>query len=257
VGAFATVWYKGRREQSAADHRQINAVLDAVVQRFGERDEEDREAFRAQLTAFRNLYAFLSQIIPYQDSELEKFYTFARNLISKLPPPGDGRAFTLDDEVALRFYRLQQMTDGSIDLEKGDAYPLKGPTDVGTGGVKDEEVPLSTLVDKLNDRFGTDFTQADQLFFDQIRVSAEENEKIVEAAKANNLSNFSAFLEKALDELFIDRMEGNEDIFSRVMTDKAFRNAAQEHLAREIFERVRGGDEKSSGERALASGSKG
>jgi type I restriction enzyme R subunit len=52
-------------------------------------------------------------------------------------------------------------------------------------------------------------------------------------------------------------MEGNEDIFSRVMTDKAFRNAAQEHLAREIFERVRGGDEKSSGERALASGSKG
>ncbi len=246
VGAFAVVWYKGRREQSPADHRQINAVLDGVVQRFGQRDEEDREAFRAQLTAFRNLYAFLSQIIPYQDSELEKFYTFVRNLISKLPPPGDGRAFTLDDEVALRFYRLQQMTDGSIDLEKGYAYPLKGPTDVGTGGVKDEEVPLSTLVDKLNDRFGTDFTQADQLFFDQIRVSAEENEKIVEAAKANNLSNFSAFLEKALDELFIDRMEGNEDIFSRVMTDKAFRNAAQEHLAREIFERVRGADEKTS-----------
>jgi type I restriction enzyme R subunit len=239
VSAFAEVWYKGRREQSPSDHRQINAVLDAVVQRFSAHDEEDREAFRGQLTAFRNLYAFLSQIIPYQDSELEKFYTFVRNLLSKLPPPGDGRAFALDDEVALRFYRVQQMTDGSIDLDKGDAYPLKGPTDIGTGGIKDEEVPLSTLVDKLNDCFGTDFNQADQLFFDQIRVSAEDNEKIVEAAKANNLPNFSAFLEKVLDELFIDRMEGNEDIFSRVMTDKAFRNAAQEHLAREIFDRVR------------------
>ena len=45
-----------------------------------------------------------------------------------------------------------------------------------------------------------------------------------------------------LDELFIDRMEGNEEIFSRVMTDKEFRSAAQEHLAREIFRRVRGVD---------------
>ena len=43
----------------------------------------------------------------------------------------------------------------------------------------DEEVALSTLVDKLNERFGTDFTEADQLFFDQIRASAEEDEKIV------------------------------------------------------------------------------
>jgi hypothetical protein len=36
----------------------------------------------------------------------------------------------------------------------------------------------------------------------------------------------------------IDRMEGNEEIFSRVMTDKEFRFAAHEHLAREIFRRV-------------------
>ena len=86
---------------------------------------------------------------------------------------------------------------------------------------------------------GTDFTEADQLFFDQISASAEGNEKIVEAAKANNLPNFSAFLERTLDELFIDRMENNEEIFSRVMTDKAFRSAAHEHLAEEIFKRVR------------------
>lgn len=42
-----------------------------------------------------------------------------------------------------------------------------------------------------------------------------------------------------MDELFIDRMEGNEEIFSRVMSDKNFRSAAHEHLALEIFQRVR------------------
>jgi type I restriction enzyme R subunit len=94
-------------------------------------------------------------------------------------------------------------------------------------------------VDKLNERFGTDFTAADQLFFDQIRASAEENERIVEAARANNLDNFSSFLERMLDGLFIDRMEGNEEIFARLMSDPTFRTEAHEHLAQEIFRRVR------------------
>lgn len=242
VNAFAEVWYRGKRDHSAGDHKVMNAVLDAVAERFCNREEAEQEEFRGQLTAYRNLYAFLSQIIPYQDSELEKLYAFVRNLLAKLPPPGNGQAFALDDEVALRYFRLQQMTEGTIDLSKGETYLLKGPTDVGTGLVKEEAVALSTLVEKLNERFGTDFTEADQLFFDQISASAEDNEKIVEAAKANNLPNFSAFLERILDELFIDRMVNNEEIFSRVMTDKDFRAAAHEHLAEEIFKRVREGE---------------
>ncbi len=239
VNAFAEVWYRRKRDHTASDHKQMNAVLDTVVDRFKDHEENDQEEFRGQLTAYRGLYAFLSQIIPYQDSDLEKLYAFVRNLIAKLPPPGDGQIFTLDDEVALRYFRLQQMTDGSIDLGQGEAYPLKGPTDVGTSAVHDDPVELSTLVDQLNERFGTDFTEADQLFFDQIRASAEEDESIVEAAKANNLENFSAYLERMLDELFIERMEGNEEIFSRVMTDKDFRAIAHGHLSEELFRRIR------------------
>ena len=239
VTAFAEVWYSRKRDHSASDHRVMNALLDAVVQRFQERDEEEREEFRGQLTAYRNLYAFLSQIIPYQDSDLERLYTFVRNLLAKLPPPGDGQAFVLDDEVALRFFRLQQMTEGSIDLAQGEAYPLKGPTDVGTSGVRDEPVALSSLIDTLNERFGTDFTEADQLFFDQIRASAENDDNIAEAARANNYANFAAYFDRMLDELFIARMEGNEEIFSRVMTDTEFRSAAHEYLAQEIFRRIR------------------
>ena len=243
VTAFAEVWYRGKRDHSASDHKVMNAVLDAVAQRFQGRGEEEREEFRGQLTAYRNLYAFLSQIIPYQDSDLERLYAFVRNLLAKLPPPGHGQGFVLDDEVALRFFRLQQMTEGSIDLAQGETYPLKGPTDVGTGGVRDEEVALSSLIDRLNERFGTDFAEADQLFFDQIRASAEHDETIAEAARANNFTNFSAYLDRMLDELFIALMGGNEEIFSRVMTDTEFRSAAHEHLAREIFRRVRGENE--------------
>ena len=236
---FTRVWYRAKHHHSVSDHREMNAVLDAVVQRFKDHKEEEREEFRGQLKGYRNLYAFLSQIIPYQDSDLERLYAFVRNLLSKLPPPGDGRTFVLDDEVALRFFRLQQITEGSIDLSNDEADPLKGPTDVGTAHLKVEEVALSSLIDRLNERFGTNFTEEDQLFFDQIRASAENNENIAEAARANSFNDFASYLDLTLDELFIARMEGNEEIFSRVMTDAAFRSAAHEHLAYEIFQRVR------------------
>ena len=239
VTAFAEVWYRGKRDHSASDHRAMNAVLDAVVQRFRDRGEDEREEFRGQLMAYRNLYAFLSQIIPYQDTDLERFYAFTRNLLAKLPPPGNGRGFVLDNEVALRFYRLQQVHEGSIGLGEGEPEPLKGPTDVGTARAKDEEVTLSSLIDRLNERFGTDFDEADQFFFDQIRASAEKNERIAEAARANSFPDFAAYLDRILDELFIARMEGNEAIFSRVMTDIELRSVAHLHLAREIFRRVR------------------
>ena len=236
---FAEVWYRAKRDHSATDHRLMNAVLDAAVDRFQDREGDEQEEFRGQLTAYRNLYAFLSQIIPYQDTDLERLYAFVRNLLAKLPPAGDGQGFVLDDEVALRYFRLQQMSEGSIDLSQGESDPLKGPTDVGTARAKDEEVSLSSLIDRLNERFGTDFTEADQLFFDQIRASAENNENIAEAARANSFQDFASYLDRMLDDLFIARMEGNEEIFSRVMTDTEFRSAAHEHLAGEIFRRAR------------------
>ena len=45
VIAFAEVWYRGKRDHSATDHRVMNAVLDAVVQRFQYRAEDEREEF--------------------------------------------------------------------------------------------------------------------------------------------------------------------------------------------------------------------
>lgn len=240
VTSFTEVWYRSKRKHSNSDHRSMNAVLDVVVERFCRHHETVQEEVWGQLVAYRNLYAFLSQIIPYQDSDLEKFYSFVRNLLLKLPSPNDPSAIQLDDEVSLRFFRLQQMREGGIDLNSGDAEPLKGPTDIGTGGRKaDDFEKLSLLVDRLNERFGTDFTEADQLFFDQVSAGAEENESIVEAARANTFKDFSQFFDRKIDELFIDRMESNEEIFDRIMRDRDFRSAAHEYLAKEIFEKVR------------------
>lgn len=51
---------------------------------------------------------------------------------------------------------------------------------MGTGQAESTD-NVSHLIDELNEAFGTDFTVADQLFFDQVEQAAIENEEIVQA----------------------------------------------------------------------------
>ncbi len=102
-------------------------------------------------------------------------------------------------------YRLQKISEGAIDLKAGEPEALYGPTEVGTGQ-PDEDVQLSTLVGKLNERFGTEFTPADQLFFDQVRETAIANEQLRQAVMANSIENFEPVFNKQLENLFIERM---------------------------------------------------
>jgi type I restriction enzyme R subunit len=242
ITAFCEIWYRERREPTAGEHKQLNAIIDKAVERFKALDDKEKDAFKGKLISFRSLYAFLAQIIPYQDSELEKLYTYARFLLLKLPRRAAGPGYELEDDVSLRYYSLQQISEGSINLEDGEADPLKGPTEVGTKSSNDKSVALSELVAKLNDRFGTDFTQADQLFFDQVAEAAVKNDTLKTAANANTMDNFKYVFDKALEGIFIERMEGNEDIFDRVMKDVKFRELVSAHLMREVYTRLRSGE---------------
>ncbi|MGB8247258.1 MAG: type I restriction endonuclease [Chlorobium sp.] len=236
IDAWCEIWFRNRMHPTGAEHKKLNSILDVVVERVTELEEEEIEQFKSQFASFRNLYAFLSQVIPYQDSELEKLYTFGRYLLSKLPR-NSSRNIQIDDEVQLKYYRLQKYSEGNIVLREGDNPPLGGPKEVGTGSAEDE-VRLSTLVEQLNERFGTDFTPADQLFFDQVQAAATENEKIRQAAEANTISNFEPVFNQHLETLLLDRMNGNEAIFNRIMNDEAFKTFIAQKLMHNVFENI-------------------
>lgn len=238
VQTFCSIWFS-KRGDGPVNHQKLNALIDLAVARFKALAEKEQELFQGKLGAFRNLYAFLSQIIPYGDSELEKIYAYSRFLLTKLPVEDGGSAFALDDEVALRFYRLEKLEEGKIRLNEGEADPLKGPTETGSRKGNDTEVPLSTLVETLNDRFGTSFTPADQLFFEQVAEAAVADQTLRRASTVNTLEGFGLVFGDILERLFIARMEGNEGIFDRVMSDKNFRKIVEAHLANVVYGRLR------------------
>ncbi|MFZ1548539.1 MAG: type I restriction endonuclease [Candidatus Nitrotoga sp.] len=238
VNGWCDIWFRNRMNPTGGEHKKLNGLLDLAVERFKTLGEEDQNLLKGQLISFRNLYSFVSQIIPYQDSEHEKLYTYARFMLTKLPRTADTRSVRVDDEVELKYYRLQKISEGAIDLKAGEPEALYGPTEVGTGQA-DEDVSLSTLVGKLNERFGTEFTLADQLFFDQVRETAVTNEQLRQAVMANSIENFAPVFNKQLENLFVERIEGNEEIFVRLMNDEAFKDVAASYLMKAVYQQIK------------------
>jgi type I restriction enzyme R subunit len=138
--------------------------------------------------------------------------------------------------VRLQYYRLQKISEGSISLGKGAA--LDGPSEVGSGLVRDQSVALSRLIDLINERFGTDFTEADQLFFDQIVEAAISHETLRQAAEVNSQDKFSLVFNSFLETLFIERMDQNVEIFARYMNDSAFQKAVAAWLSEQVYKRL-------------------
>ena len=242
IGPFCAVYFKPKPKQSPWDHQAMNAALDPAVARFTTyRDEHEAEAenWRGKMHAFLNLYGFLSQIIPYQDSDLERLYVFLRHLAAKLPRRYGGPKYRFDDEVQLEYYRLQKTSEGSISLQQDEARPLDGPTEVGSGMVRSDRISLSQLIDALNERFSTDFNQADQLFFDHIVEAAMADPSVRQAAAVNPGEKFDLVFKGLLQNLFAERMDQNEDIFVRFMNDRAFQNIVTAWMSSEAYRRLR------------------
>jgi type I restriction enzyme R subunit len=237
VNQWCEIWFRPKTSLTGSEHKKLNTLLDPIIENYKALQDAEKELFKSQLVSFRNLYLFLAQIIPYQDSELEKLYAYGRFLLKKLPRSTQAPKIDLSGDIELKFYRLEKISEGKIDLSEGKAEPLRGATAVGTRQ-PDKEVPLSQLIDSLNEHFGTNFTVADQLFFEQITETAIANDSIKQAAQANTKENFAPVLEKQLENLFLERIDGNEKIFIQVMNNEEFKSVVFEKLLSSIYESI-------------------
>ena len=239
IDAFSKIFFKSRNVRSAKDHAMLNSFIDPAVDRFQViKDEDKQEDFKHTLTVFIRLYAFLSQIMPFADMDLEKFYAYARLLLNKLPKRGVSDRFKIHDEVALEYYRLQKIREGTIVLEKDSGSELHPIMEAGTKKEKEELARLSEIIEILNDKFGTNFTDADKYFFTQIEEELVADEKLSEQAKNNSIGNFKFGFEDMFQNKLIERMDSNLDIFTKIMDDKTFGDVVKEWMLYKVYHRL-------------------
>lgn len=239
IDEFANVYFHPNTNlNNAKNQKYLYSFTDPSVERFKELEEEKQDEFKKSIRSWTNLYSFLAQIMPFVDAEFEKFYAFAKLLQTRLPKRDLSETFQLSDEVALEYYRLEKIKEGSIDLLKGEEGELSGTTEAGLKRTKEEEALLSEIVSVLNDRFGTEFEEADKLFFDQIEAELMEEEKLQKQAKANKMDTFKYAFEDMFMTKLIGRMDQNQDIFEKILEDKMFGDLVKELMMKKIYRKM-------------------
>jgi type I restriction enzyme R subunit len=156
------------QQRAATTHGNSAALKQAEHDLKAAGEQIDQlDLFKKNLQSFVRLYEFLSQIIDYEDRELEQLCVYARHPYPLL------RRDRLDQEqidlseLSLTHYRLTKRKEQQLRLadNQGD-YPLKPGNAVGTGKAHDpEKKRLSEIIQALNDLFGAEVSDEDQVQF--------------------------------------------------------------------------------------------
>jgi type I restriction enzyme R subunit len=188
------------------------------------------------------MYDFLSQVIAYEDPELEKLYAFGKNLMPRIIERGASNLLDLNADVRLTHYRLQKHSEQTLDLASGEVVKLKPASETGTGQVRtDEERQLAEIVAKMNDLFAGELTEADLVgYVTTIKGKLLESEKLAEQAASNNEDQFAmGDFKDVLTDLIIEGQENHNAIAEQLLKDERIFTAMQGVLASVVYNTFR------------------
>jgi len=212
--------------------------LDPIVDTYLQKEKNEQIDFRDQLKNYIHLYAFLSQIISFKDVNLEKLYVFLRMLSRKIPIDKDRLPVEITENVNMDTYRIQQISSGSIELEKttGELKPIEG---LGTGKVSEGEKEfLSRIIEEVNERFGTDFTDGDKVFFAELETRLTANETLNVSAKNNPKNELKLVFNHIFEDQLHNMVESNFDIYKKIVENTEFGKFIKDKMFEDVYRKI-------------------
>ena len=235
VEAFADVFFTPKA--APEDQGALYAIVDKAIGRFATELEhdDDKNDFRATLDSYLRMYAFLSHVISFKDTSLEKLFAYGKWLRRLLPSTREVSIVDLGGDIDLAAYRLQFAGSGAIPLD--DGRELKPPS---PGGRKADEiyVSLSELIAEFNERFGTDFTEADMLLPEAVHLDMLANDTLAEQAKANTAANFRIVYEDAYKDALHARKDRNEGVFLKLIDNNELLKAMMDAYFQATYKKL-------------------
>jgi type I restriction enzyme, R subunit len=177
-----------------AAHRYTAAMKAAVGAGDGSRVHE-LVVFRKDIGTYLRLYDFLSQIVDFADTDVEKHAIFYRILATQIHLDRTAPDIDLSD-VSLVHIKQSQKGHGSLDLVHTDAVAL--PASFGGAGSRPPRDPRLTLLDeiiaKLNEVFaGEDFREDQNVsWVESLIMAMKTDQTLIEQAVVNNPDQFLA-----------------------------------------------------------------
>ena len=220
---------------------QLHVLLDSSSEVFRTQLEEEQQSdFRAKVKTYVRLYIFLSQIVPFENPYLERLYIFLNHLQNKLggDTPLDLAKGILDN-IDMDSYRLQLEATSNIAMEQGeDLKPI--PTDMRGSSNNPEIDRLSSILKTFNDRYGTQFEDADKVrkMAEDIANDVARNEEVLSSLKYSDDQNARITSDKVSEQELLKHVTTNFDFYKLITDNKEARedfNAMMFGMVKEII----------------------
>ena len=230
------------KDQDAAALGRLAGMFRPVIARYMDLSEDDRYSVRDYVRKFNKAYAFVTQLVRLHDRDLFNEYQYTLHLVRLLPRSGGDEFVDIEDKIKLEYASLTETFRGAIVLdEKPPVFVPGGSTAPRVPNKKKDT--LQSIIDKVNERFSGNFTDADRVIIEgiyQMFMKDSEVKKFRKYAKDNSTEMFvrSLFPDKFRDivtQCFLD----NNDSFAKLFNDPDFYQKVQEAMAQELYKTLR------------------
>lgn len=225
VEAFAKQWFADRQKIAL-----LHAAVDPVAEKWKKQGEEERVDYKSKARDFVKLYAFLAQLVPIRDTGLEKLYVFLRLLLPKLTVKKGELPVEVLGMVDMEKLAVRRNDKKDIGLKRGESKV--DPLNYGGGATltPEEREALSKIIEDLNTRFNTAFTEDEIMVIKQLEKKIGEDEALQQQLKRGSPHAVKATFQQVAKEALEDLVNDNFKFYKKVSED--------EEVAKEFFARL-------------------
>jgi len=190
--------------------------------------------FKGDMGAFNRLYAFLSQIFDYGNTDIEKRFIFYKRLIPLLDFGRERETVDLS-KVVLTHHTLRNKGQQALNLKDGENPKLEPMTETGSGSVQEKEKALLTeIIQKVNGLFEGELSDNDQLVYVNgvIKGKLLENDTLVQQAANNSKEQFanSPDLSQAILHAIMDALDAHTTMSSQALNSQKIQDGLKDTL---------------------------
>ncbi len=212
------------------------------------------EEFRGTVFAFVRAYDFLSQILDYGDTGIEKWAIFLRVYRRVIERQDADPAAINTDDIVLTHYRLRKLDAQNLGLTSGESGELAGITAAGSAQPREAKYGLlQDVIDKINALFaGTDVDEVNGVSAAETILRHVVNNPMIQAeAMANTPIDFesSPTIVAELEDVIYASAEGHSNAMKALLQKSDFASIVNVLVSMGLYEKTRG-----EAERAAAAG---
>jgi len=228
VNNFVETKIKGKQQQN------LHYIINHIVDTYKKKDKEVQVDFKKTLKRYLSIYSFLSQLIPFTDISLEKLFIFGKYLLLKLPTINEPLPFSILENADVDSYKLVNKWEQKIELiSDGELKPLSSGW---WWYIERVDEKLSTIIQKLNDSFSTDFWDDDKVFVGRMMDILKDNDELKKKFQNNSKDAVKSVFPEYFDDVMVDILTKNTNFYKKIVDNDVLKEKLKVMLFDLVYE---------------------